>query len=167
MWPIILLGLGVIGYFGYEKYKAGSAGGTTSDEITKTANYALQNEHDPNVLKTLALKLDAAGFHDLAAKLSARADELAHSQGLVPANQVFTLGQMGGAGQGSLTTQVTTPVMAAQVPMANIGPGSTGTLGGASWSIQAPRGHVTSGPNGFPLPSQGLPYVSICSPIRR
>lgn len=162
MWPLILLGLAVGGYFVYSKTH--TAGGTSTDvEIQKTANYALQNEHDPNVLKTLALKLDAAGYHDLAAQLSARADQLAHGQGLVPAPPVFTLGQ---AAQQATTNMVYAPPQPVGADT-NIAP----SLGGSSLSIHAPRTvHVSSGnfPNGYPQPQQNPhPYVSITAPVRR
>jgi hypothetical protein len=157
MWPLIILGLAVGGYFVYSKSHPSVAAGSTDAEIQKTANFALQNEKDPNVLKTLALKLDAAGYHDLASKLSARADQLAHSQGLVPANQVFTLGQMATANQ---------PIISAPPPpvqaTTNIAP-SLGTSYTPTYKVT----HVASGPNGYPPPAPPHPYVSITVPVRR
>jgi len=160
MWPLILLGLGVGGYLLYSKGHAASGStGTADSEIQKTAAYAMQNEHDPNVLKTLALKLDAAGYHDLGAQLSARADQLAHAQGQIPIQQAqaFTLGNV--ASVAAPNTIYVPPAQSSQLAP---------SLGQSSLSVHAPR-YLTSGnfPNGYPTPSTPHPYVTITTPIRR
>lgn len=146
--PLLLLALVAagVGYWAYANRTLPLHGSTTDADVQKSVANALQNEHDPNVLKTLALKLDALGYHDLAAQLSARADQLAHAAGLVPMSQVAPV-------------FATAPVLA---PVTALAPA-------IQQGIHAPRYIVSGGygPNGYPCPDQPIPYVTITSPVRR